>query len=143
MRGLSEPKPHPQILKLQDSCYLNSSLQLLASSSYLQSTLPVPGADDGHAPATSPSLTELLSSGYSPSLPITSALNAILNRLWSANTKQAVTASALQKQLAAKNEDYDGNTQQDAHEALLHLLDQVRLEEVDVSLVPGERWASC
>jgi hypothetical protein len=111
---------------------LNSSLQLLASSSVLHATLPLPGADSGTASHSSPSLQSLLSGDSYTDLPLTSALTAILNKLWNGTSKGPQSAAGLQRLLAAKNGDLDGSSQQDAHEALLNLLDQVRLEEVDV-----------
>jgi ubiquitin C-terminal hydrolase len=151
--GLSNPNARSVDLSLENfcmnfsrSCYLNSSLQLLASSSVLHATLPLPGADSGTASPSSPSLQSLLSGDSYTDLPLTSALTAILNKLWNGTSKGPQSAAGLQRLLAAKNGDLDGSSQQDAHEALLNLLDQIRLEEVDVGsmvLRPSKKLTLC
>jgi len=124
----------PGLINTSAGCYLNCAIQGLASLKYLRNALPQPGADSGSASHTSPSLQQLLDDQYPPDLPLTSALNNILNKLWSAtDTKRPINPAELQRALSVKNEDYDGSSQQDAHEVLLTILDQMRLEEVDVS----------
>lgn len=91
---------------------------------------------------TSPSLAQLRESSVPEGLPLTVALNSVLQKLWQVpgaegggrrRLSNPINPQNLLNALARKNEDYDGTSQQDAHEVLLCLLDSMRLEEVDAS----------
>lgn len=140
------------------SCYFNSIVQSLAASSLLEETLRIPPPHS--APASDPAsdlqytplnldvnasaalkrLAELNSdkdSGaahvHDEDLPlITTAVSLIRKLQNSKSSDRTISTADLHKVLSRKNPDYDGISQQDAHEALLALVDQLHLEELDV-----------
>lgn len=121
------------------SCYMNSTLQAMAACEPLQNLITYARPEVAHE--TSVGLRALSSEAsdeeaqHLGELPIMSAWVALLQELYSSSSSQkAIPTEALHKILSRKNPDYDGISQQDAHEALLAVLDQVRLEEVDVRL---------
>ena len=111
-------------------------MQILAASESIRSALPDPNADNGTAPPTSPSLQHLLShpTSHGSDIPLTRTVASLLAKLWSptSDPKKPVNAAVLHRLLGKKRDEYDGSTQQDAHELLLCLLDEIRLEEVDL-----------
>lgn len=150
-------KPRPQInlgdgterraglTNYASSCYMNSTLQAMAACQPLQDLL---APTDTVILESSPSLRTIAGeedlAQHLEALPISSAWISLLRQLYKSQANQkTISTSKLHKVLSRKNPDYDGISQQDAHEALLAMLDQVRLEEVDVSAPssPGDAFS--
>lgn len=118
------------------SCYMNSTLQAMAACQPLQDLL-VTSVPDAQVLASSPSLRTIAGeesmAQHLAELPISAAWINLLRQLYKSKAShKTISTSKLHKVISRKNPDYDGISQQDAHEALLAVLDQVRLEEVDV-----------
>jgi hypothetical protein len=108
---------------------------------------------DSSAPSSSRSSIDI--KGYEPSsndLPLNTAFRHILEKTWIGDEKKVITTSKsanrkaaavnpkrLLNLMAKKFDQYGDYAQQDGHELLRHLLDSLRMEELDVSIlsVPG------
>lgn len=140
-------RQNPGLVNNSASCYLNSTIQALAASDFLHSALPhdeLLASGTAHTPTTaqpSLSLQRLSESHYPPDVPIAANFATVLRKIWSVTDSttaskrlRPVNPSNLHRTLASKNSEYDGDSQQDAHEFLLYLLEEMRLEELDVCL---------
>lgn len=107
-------------------------IQCLSAAVALETTIESPPLSSPALSALSPPTdqeppTEILSP-----LPITAAFVNLLSILKQSKSKKSINPKSLLRQLARKHEEYSDSTQQDAHELLMHVLDAMLLEEIDL-----------
>ncbi|KAG9076671.1 hypothetical protein FS749_011519, partial [Ceratobasidium sp. UAMH 11750] len=139
--GLTLP---PGFVNLGNSCFLSSTLQSLTATPLLHALLTfTPPPDLGHErdlnPARSPAMTNNrgppgVRRGWEPGMPISDAFLRFEDEAINARQmgKTKLSPKELLGQIGAKYDRYLRRRQQDAHELLKHLLDGMRMEEMDI-----------
>ncbi|KAG8756743.1 hypothetical protein FRC12_010477 [Ceratobasidium sp. 428] len=139
--GVSLP---PGFHNLGNSCFLNSTLQSLTATPLLHALLTfTPPPDLEHDrdlyPARSPAMTNNrgppgVRRQWEAGMPIADAFLRFEDEAINARQtgKTSLSPRELLGQIGAKYDQYLGYRQQDAHELLRHLLDGMRMEEMDI-----------
>ncbi|KAG9121260.1 hypothetical protein FRC07_002858 [Ceratobasidium sp. 392] len=134
----------PGFHNLGNSCFLNSTLQSLTATPLLHALLTfTPPPDLEHErdlyPARSPAMTNNrgppgVKRQWEPGMPIADAFLRFEDEAINARQtgKTSLSPRELLAQIGAKYDQYLGYRQQDAHELLRHLLDGMRMEEMDI-----------
>ena len=131
--------------QLSATAPLISLLTSSSSSPFLPLTtseLPPPILAPSRIPSLQP---DALEPSIYPLLPVTRAFTSSLEKAWrmkeagggtsgpgETSSSRSMTLRALLREMGRKYDQYDDDTQQDAHEFLRHLLDSMEMEEKDV-----------
>ncbi|KAG8683837.1 hypothetical protein FRC08_014038, partial [Ceratobasidium sp. 394] len=139
--GLTLP---PGFHNYRNNCFLNSTLQSLTATPLLHALLTfTPPPDLEHErdfyPARSPALTNNrgppgVRRDWDPGMPISDAFLRLEDEAINARQmgKSNLSPRELLGQIAAQYDEYRDPRQHDAHELLRHLLDGMRMEEMDI-----------